>query len=119
MGTILSVEDNEFTRKVIRQTLEKEGHTVLMASNGQEGLDLLKANPEVGLVFTDINMPVMDGLAMTREIRKTNPTLPIITLTSEAEANRKQEGKDAGATGWLVKPIDPERMLLVVKKVLG
>ena len=78
-------------------------------------------NSQVKLVLSDLNMPNMDGIALIKEIRKTPGLkfLPVIMLTTESQDSRKQEGRAAGATGWIVKPFNPEQLLAVVKKVLG
>jgi two-component system chemotaxis response regulator CheY len=109
-------------RQMVAFTLKGAGFEVLEGGNGQEALDRLAGAPggKVDLVITDLNMPVMDGLAFIRQVR-TNPTMrfaPILMLTTESQDTRKMEGKAAGATGWIVKPFHPEQLLQVIAKVL-
>jgi two-component system chemotaxis response regulator CheY len=118
--TILTVDDSASIRQMLKLTLTNVGHTVLEAGNGAEGL--AKAREiAADLVFTDLNMPVMDGLTFIRELRKLPAYrgVPILFLTTESNAEIKQQAKEAGATGWLVKPFQQEQLLSVVKKVLG
>jgi two-component system, chemotaxis family, chemotaxis protein CheY len=106
-------------RQMIVFTLKEGGFEVLEADNGQDALDKLKNMP-VDLVITDLNMPTMDGIKLIENIRKqpAMKTKPILMLTTEGLSNKKDLGKAAGATGWLVKPFDPEKLLLTVAKVL-
>ncbi|MGH7328417.1 MAG: response regulator, partial [Polyangiaceae bacterium] len=96
------------------------GYQVVEAGNGAEGLSAAKARP-VNRVVTDLNMPVMDGLAFIREMRKLPDYkgVPIVFLTTESDSGIKQQAKDAGATGWITKPFQQEQLLAVVKKVLS
>jgi two-component system chemotaxis response regulator CheY len=100
-------------------TLKDAGFDVIEGANGQEGLDALKKGA-VNLIITDLNMPVMDGITFIREVRKggTAKYTPILMLTTETQAEKKQEGKAAGATGWLVKPFNPAKLLEVIAKVV-
>ena len=103
-------------------TLKGAGFEVIEGGNGQEALDRLSGAPsgKVDLIITDLNMPVMDGLAFIRQAR-TRPQLkftPILMLTTENGDNKKSEGKAAGATGWIVKPFHPDQLLRVIEKVL-
>jgi two-component system chemotaxis response regulator CheY len=90
------------------------------ADNGQAALDTARGT-KFDLVLADVNMPVMDGIAMVRELRAMDAYkgVPILMLTTESHTEKKMEGKAAGATGWLVKPFDPEQLLATVKRVLG
>ncbi len=101
-------------------TLRSEGYAVIEAADGQEGLDQAQRHT-VDLVLTDLNMPRMDGLTLTRALRAlpSYRTVPILMLTTESDDAMKMQGRAAGATGWLVKPFDPQKLLEVVKKVLG
>jgi len=103
-------------------TLRTAGYQVIEGANGQEGLDCLEAAPggKVDLIITDLNMPVMDGMVFTKAVRARPNTkfTPILVLTTESTDQRKAEGKDAGATGWIVKPFQPEGLLKVVGRVL-
>jgi two-component system chemotaxis response regulator CheY len=93
---------------------------VAEAENGQLALDVARGS-SFDLVLADVNMPVMDGIAMVRELRAMDAYkgVPILMLTTESHTEKKMEGKAAGATGWLVKPFDPEQLLATVKRVLG
>jgi two-component system chemotaxis response regulator CheY len=116
---ILTVDDSSSVRQMVRFTLSDAGYTVIEAVDGKDAL--AKLVEPVHLVITDLNMPNLDGIGLIRGIRA-NPTrkgLPIIMLTTESQASRKQEGKAAGATGWIVKPFTTQQILAVVKKVLG
>ncbi len=117
--TILAVDDSASMRQLVSYTLRTAGFTVIEACDGQDALD--KLNSPVNLVLTDLNMPRLDGLALTRAIRASTDHryTPILLLTTESEPARKLEGKAAGATGWLVKPFQPEQLLATIKKVLG
>jgi two-component system chemotaxis response regulator CheY len=115
----LVVDDSTSMRQMVGYTLTEAGFEVREGANGKEGLDRLDAGP-VELIITDFNMPVMDGLAFIRAVRA-KPAFkftPILMLTTEAGDARKQEGKAAGATGWIVKPFDPAKLLQIVAKVL-
>ncbi|MBW8076549.1 MAG: response regulator [Gallionella sp.] len=118
--TILSVDDSNSIRQMVVFTLRSEGYEVIEAADGQEGLDKAKQHT-VDLVLTDLNMPRMDGLTLTRALRAlpSYRTVPILMLTTESDDAMKMQGRAAGATGWLVKPFDQQKLLEVVKKVLG
>ena len=116
---ILTVDDSSSVRQMVRFTLSDAGYTVIEAVDGKDAL--AKLVEPVHLVITDLNMPNLDGIGLIRGIRA-NPArkgLPIIMLTTESQVSRKQEGKAAGATGWIVKPFTTQQILAVVKKVLG
>lgn len=117
---IMSVDDSPSVRQMVTFSLEAAGYQVATASDGQEALDMLKAQ-SADMVITDLNMPRMDGLTLIKELRalSTFKFTPIILLTTESQADRKEAGKTAGATGWIVKPFQQEQLLAVVKKVLG
>ncbi len=118
--TILAVDDSASIRQMISFTLKGAGYEIVEAADGQEGLDKAKAKP-VNLVLTDQNMPKMDGLTLIKSLRALPQykTVPILMLTTESSDTMKAQGRAAGATGWLVKPFDPQKLLEVVKKVLG
>jgi two-component system chemotaxis response regulator CheY len=116
---ILTVDDSASIRQLVNFTLAQGGYTVVEAIDGQDALARL--TPQVNLVITDLNMPNLDGIGFIRKVRS-NPAfkgLPIVMLTTESQAARKQEGKAAGATAWMVKPFTTQQLLAVVKKVLG
>ena len=101
-------------------TLKSAGYTVVEAEDGQAGLDKAKAS-QVDLILTDQNMPKMDGLTLIKALRglPQYKATPILMLTTESSDAMKAQGKASGATGWLVKPFDPQKLLEVVKKVIG
>jgi two-component system chemotaxis response regulator CheY len=120
MAKILAVDDSASMRGMVAYTLRGAGHEVIEAENGQLALDAASASG-FDLVLADVNMPVMDGISMVRELRA-RPNykgVPILMLTTESHPDKKMEGKAAGATGWLVEPFDPEQLLATVKRVLG
>jgi two-component system chemotaxis response regulator CheY len=118
--TALVVDDSVSMRQMVAFTLREAGYEVLEGTNGQEGLNALSGPERVDLIITDLNMPVMDGIGFIKGARALAGTrfTPILMLTTESQESRKQEGKAAGATGWLVKPFDPEKLLQVVAKVV-
>ena len=117
---IMTVDDSSSVRQMVGLTLKGAGYDVVEAVDGQDALTKLKAAP-VDMVVTDLNMPNMDGITLIKELRAlpNYKFIPIIMLTTESQAGRKQEGKSAGATGWIVKPFKPPQLLDVIKKVLG
>jgi two-component system, chemotaxis family, chemotaxis protein CheY len=118
--TILAVDDSTSIRQMVAFTLKGAGYDVVEAVDGQDGLDKAKAK-SINLILTDQNMPKMDGLTLIKSLRglPQYKTTPILVLTTEAGDDMKSKGKAAGATGWLVKPFDPQKLLDVVKKVIG
>lgn len=120
MGKILAVDDSASMRQMVSFTLKGAGYEVEQATDGVEALALAKS-AQFDLVLSDVNMPNMDGLTLTKELR-TLPAYkftPILVLTTEAGSDKKQEGKSAGATGWIVKPFNPDQLLSTVKRVMG
>ena len=120
--TILAVDDSTSIRQMVAFTLKSAGYNVIEAADGVEGLAKAKANAHIiNLVLTDQNMPNMDGLTLIKTLRGLPQFLatPILMLTTESSDAMKMQGKAAGATGWLVKPFDPHKLLEVVKKVIG
>ena len=117
--TALVVDDSKSMRQMVTFTLTESGFNVIEGANGQEALDNVKGK-SVDLVVTDLNMPVMDGLTLIRQLRAvpTYKFVPILMLTTESQATKKQEGREAGATGWIVKPFNPDQLLQVVSKVV-
>ena len=118
--TILSVDDSSSIRQMVSFTLKGAGYEVLEAVDGQDGLDKAKTKT-VDMVLTDQNMPRMDGLTLIKNLRAmpSYKSVPILMLTTESGDAMKAQGKAAGATGWLVKPFDPAKLLEVTKKVIG
>lgn len=118
--TIMTVDDSASVRQMVSFTLKGAGYEVIEAGDGKEALAKLNGIP-VHMVITDLNMPNLDGIGLIRALRG-NPSCkftPIIMLTTESQASKKEEGRAAGATGWVTKPFKPEQLLAVVKKVLG
>ena len=115
------VDDHKMIREGLKNFLsdQPEFDIIAEAENGQDCLDQLKdLQPDV--LLTDLNMPVMDGMTLIRELRA-KPEFkftPILMLTTESQDSKKQEGRAAGATGWIVKPFDPEQLMQVVNKVV-
>jgi len=120
MARILAVDDSAAMRQMVGITLTGAGHQVEQANDGREALQIAERQ-KFDLVITDVNMPNMDGITLVRELRSlaNYKFVPLLVLTTEATAERKQQGKAAGATGWLVKPFNPERLLATIAKVLG
>jgi two-component system, chemotaxis family, chemotaxis protein CheY len=118
--TILSVDDSASVLQMVKLTLTGSGYLVVQAANGAEGLARARAGG-VDLVLTDLNMPVMDGLTLIRELRKLPAFkgIPIVFLTTESDAAMKQQAKVAGATGWITKPFQQDQLVAVVRRVLG
>ena len=116
--TILTVDDSATIRDMLYATLSSLGYRVVQAADGQLGLETLeREQPDV--IITDINMPKMDGYEVIRQLRK-NPrhkTTPILVLTTESDADKRNIARSAGATGWMVKPFDPEGLIAIINKV--
>jgi two-component system chemotaxis response regulator CheY len=117
---VLTVDDSRTMREMVAFTLKGAGYEVVEANDGQHALNVLGTS-KVDLVIADLNMPVMDGLTLIRKLRATAQyrTTPILMLTTEADDKKKAEGRAAGATGWIVKPFDPGKLISVVQKVCG
>jgi two-component system, chemotaxis family, chemotaxis protein CheY len=120
MARILAVDDSASMRQMVGLTLKSAGHQVVVACDGDEALKLASEGDPVDLVITDVNMPNMDGISLVRELRllPQYKGVPLLVLTTEASTERKMEGKQAGATGWIVKPFNPDRLLETVSRVL-
>lgn len=117
--TILAVDDSISIRKMVSFTLQSAGYEVVEACDGQDGLEKAKLKT-VNLVLLDQNMPRMDGLTLIRNLRALPQykTVPILMLTTESSDAMKAQGRAAGATGWMVKPFDPQKLLDIIKKVI-
>ncbi|MDO9117800.1 MAG: response regulator [Nitrospira sp.] len=118
--TVLIVDDSSTMRQMVAYTLKGAGYEIVEAGNGKEAVGKLNGGAKPALVVTDLNMPEMDGITLIQEIRKM-PAFkftPILMLTTESADDKKKAGQAAGATGWIVKPFNPEQMLKVVQKVL-
>lgn len=120
MAKILAVDDSVSIRQMVTFTLQGAGHEVVEAGDGVEALAFAQGSG-VDLVVSDVNMPNMDGIELITELRKleTYKFTPILMLTTESAGDMKQRGKDAGATGWIVKPFNPDQLLATISKVLG
>lgn len=115
----LVVDDSAAIRQMVEVTLTSAGYEVVTAADGVEALEYASEN-SARAVITDVNMPNMDGLTLTRELRALEPYkfLPILVLTTETDASKKQMGREAGATGWIEKPFDPDKLLALINRVL-
>jgi len=120
MANILAVDDSSSMRQMVSFTLQGAGHSVVEASDGSEALEVAKGQ-QFDLVISDVNMPVMDGITLIKNLRglAEYKFTPLLMLTTESSMDKKLEGKQAGATGWIVKPFNPEQLLATVNKVLG
>ncbi|WP_370978915.1 response regulator [Agaribacterium sp. ZY112] len=120
MAKILAVDDSASMRQMVSFTLKGAGHDVIEASDGAEALKLAEGTSGIDLVISDINMPNMDGIALIKHLRAlpSYKFTPILMLTTESSSDKKNEGRAAGATGWIVKPFNPEQLLATIGKVL-
>ena len=120
MATILAVDDSASMRQMVSFTLKGAGYEVIDAVDGVDALNKAKQQA-INLVITDVNMPNMDGITLIAELRKlpNYKFTPLLMLTTESAPEKKQAGKAAGATGWIVKPFNPDQLLATVKKVIG
>ena len=116
--TILIVDDSAVMLMSVKQTLEMAGYKVETAKDGLEALNRVKAGLKPDLIITDINMPNMNGLEFIKNARPILRFTPILALTTESQASKRDEAKKIGATGWLVKPVPGPELLKVVKQVL-
>jgi two-component system, chemotaxis family, chemotaxis protein CheY len=116
---ILFVDDSESIREIVNFTLQNEGYEVLISDNGKNALEHLNGQ-DINLVITDLHMPEMNGIELIKEIRKMEAykRVPILFLTTESQTERKIEAKEAGATGWIVKPFVPAKLLNAINKVV-
>lgn len=120
MAKILAVDDSASMRQMVSFTLKGAGHDVLEASDGDEALKIAQGETGIDLVISDINMPKMDGISLIKELRAlaNYKFTPILMLTTESSGEKKSEGKSAGATGWIVKPFNPDQLIATIGKVL-
>lgn len=116
----MTVDDSASVRQMVSFTLREDGYEVIEACDGVDAISKME-NTTLNMIVTDLNMPNMDGIELIKKVRagSANKFVPIILLTTESQESKKQEGKSAGATGWIVKPFKPEQLLAVIKKVLG
>jgi two-component system chemotaxis response regulator CheY len=120
VATILAVDDSASMRQMVAFTLKGAGYNVVEAVDGADALNKAKAQA-FDCVVTDVNMPNKDGIELIRDLRAlpNYKFTPMLMLTTEAGTDKKQQGKDAGATGWIVKPFNPDQLLKTIKKVMG
>ena len=118
---VLVVDDSETVRQVLQLTLNNAGFDVIEAEDGDDALAKLASAQAVDMLITDLNMPKMDGLELIQKVRQDSKHrfTPIVMLTTESSEEKKRAGREAGASGWIVKPFKPEQLLKVVKMVLG
>jgi two-component system chemotaxis response regulator CheY len=118
--TALVVDDSPTMRQMVAFTLTNAGFTVVEAEHGKDAVNKVSGGSKMDVVVTDLNMPEMDGIALIKELRKMEAFrfTPILMLTTESTEAKKQAGKEAGATGWIVKPFNPELLMKVIDKVL-
>jgi len=120
MTKILAVDDSSSMRQMVSFTLKSAGYDVDDAADGQQALKLAQGK-QYDVVISDVNMPVMDGITLVKNLRQlpAYKFTPILMLTTESAGDKKSEGKQAGATGWIVKPFNPDQLVATVQKVLG
>ena len=118
--TALVVDDSPTMRQMVAFTLTNAGFTVVEAQDGKDAVTKAAAGSKMDIVVTDLNMPEMDGITLIKELRKMSAFkfTPILMLTTESAMDKKKEGKEAGATGWIVKPFNPDVLLKTIAKVL-
>ncbi len=121
MATIMVIDDSNSMRALAKQTLVSAGHTVVEAVDGLDALTKAQGGTKVDLFLCDVNMPRLDGLGFVKQVRTlaTCKFLPILMLTTEIDPEKKRVAKEAGATGWLVKPFQPAQLLATIDKVLA
>ena len=117
--TVLIVDDSASMRQIVRLTLQSAGFSVVEGANGIEGLECLAKHP-VKAVISDVNMPIMDGITFLKSVRVLSAyrSIPVLMMTTSSQADRRLEGRAAGATGWIVKPFSPTQLLETLGKVL-
>ncbi len=117
--TVLIVDDSEAIREVVNYTLSQEGFDVLVGVDGEDALKYLDGRT-IDIVITDLHMPNLDGLGLIRKIREIDEYkhIPILFLTTESQTEKKMEAKEAGATGWIIKPFVPAKLLSAISRVL-
>lgn len=118
--TILTVDDSRVMRDLLNATLTEAGYDIISAVDGQDGLEVARKSNVDGII-TDINMPKMDGFEFMETIRQDEKfrSTPILVLTTEASAEKKNRARRAGATGWIVKPFDETKLVSALRRVVG
>lgn len=119
MASILAVDDSASMRRMVAHTLSNDGHDVKTAVDGEDALQIAHSET-FDAVVTDVNMPRMDGISLVRELRALEQFrfTPVLILTTEAGPEKKQQGREAGATGWIVKPFVPDQLQATLRRVL-
>lgn len=118
--TVLTIDDSRTMREMLRATLSSSGFTVVQAEDGEHGIEVLQEmEVEPDVIITDINMPRKDGFQFIEAVRgdPSRRSIPILVLTTESDAEKKQRARLAGATGWIVKPFDPVKLLAAINRV--
>lgn len=117
---VMCVDDSATIRMLVKKALQPEGYEIVEAENGQNGLEKLSGE-DISLFIVDVNMPVMDGFEFVKNIKANTAvnTKPVIFLTTESSAQKKELGKELGVNGWIVKPFDPPSLVKVVNMLLG
>jgi two-component system chemotaxis response regulator CheY len=118
--TILTVDDSRTMRDMLKLALEDAGYQVVQATDGLHGLEVLRdQKPDV--IVTDINMPRLDGYGLIEGVRNDQHlrSIPILVLTTESDAEKKTRARNAGATGWIVKPFDPAKLVAAIQRVMA
>lgn len=120
MSVVLAVDDSASMRQMVSFTLKTAGFDVIEAVDGVDALEKAK-NKQVDVVVSDVNMPNMDGITLIAELRALPQYkfTPMLMLTTESGGDKKTQGKVAGATGWIIKPFNPDQLVKTVNKVLG
>lgn len=116
---IMTADDSASVRQMVSFTLKQAGYEVIEATDGRDAVSKL-SNTRIDMLIADLNMPNLDGIGLVTEIRRMpdHKFIPIVILTTESQEAKKNEGRAAGASGWIVKPFRPDQLLAVVKKVL-
>lgn len=118
---VLTIDDSRTMRDMLKMALVEAGYNVLQAVDGIDGLQVLASSEVPHVIVTDINMPKLDGFGLIEAVRKDNRyrSVPILVLTTESDSAKKLRAKQAGATGWIVKPFDPVKLISAIRKVAG
>jgi len=119
MTKILAVDDSTSMRQMVTFTLQSAGYQVKDAKDGVEALEIAQSE-QFDVVISDVNMPNMNGIELVKALRNlpAYKFVPILMLTTESSTEKKQEGREAGATGWIVKPFNPDKLLATIKRVI-
>ena len=118
MKKILVIDDSETIRQQVKQALAATGYEIIEAVDGVDGLEKLRALPDVHMALCDVNMPRMSGLDMIAEVQRSGPKIPILMLTTEGQPSLIRRARESGAKGWIVKPFKPELLVAAVTKLI-